>query len=371
MKMFRKGSPERFEREQLSLDNPNKMKFIPRLMYAGSIPLIDQLKESITHSIKNFYAENFPDKTGEMDAEVKDLQSQAEIKATVMEFIEGETLENFIRNSPPDFNGAVACFTKIVDMLETFHQFSFLHRDLSPENIIKLPDGSLKLIDFGVSYVPSVNDASLTQQDTFRNTFLSLPEYENRSNFRNPVSDWTSAAGLFYFLLLRSHPEKIKAFQNEDNILAKLGEFQSSLNTLERQMLFSFFATFEKDLTSRGSIDAEWVKGHIRQWTGHIDPSPLRNSTDISPERVRQLKTFYSEVHGLHSTSGFKCGQTARHANSSSEATIFQAQKGSSTFPVSLKADKVYFYVVIAPLNLRSGSTRILLESLKDWAERL
>lgn len=70
----------------------------------------------------------------------------------IMEFLDGVNLKSILRESgtiPADFSLEV--LLKVADALRSVHAKGLLHRDISPENIMVLPDNSIKLIDFGAA----------------------------------------------------------------------------------------------------------------------------------------------------------------------------------------------------------------------------
>jgi serine/threonine protein kinase len=76
--------------------------------------------------------------------------STQELHCLVMEFIEGENLDQWVKK-----HGAISqtlalnWLRQIVEILEQVHQHGFFHRDIKPSNIMLRPNGQLALIDFG------------------------------------------------------------------------------------------------------------------------------------------------------------------------------------------------------------------------------
>ena len=69
-----------------------------------------------------------------------------------MEFVEGELLRDRIRRERRlPIAAAVDIATKIADALVYLHGHSVVHRDLKPENVMLMPDGGVKLMDFGIA----------------------------------------------------------------------------------------------------------------------------------------------------------------------------------------------------------------------------
>src|SRR5579863_8493493 len=69
----------------------------------------------------------------------------------VMEYIEGPTLAERIREGPIPLEEALTIAKQIADALEAAHEKNVVHRDLKPANIKIRPDGSVKVLDFGLA----------------------------------------------------------------------------------------------------------------------------------------------------------------------------------------------------------------------------
>jgi eukaryotic-like serine/threonine-protein kinase len=69
----------------------------------------------------------------------------------VMELVEGPTLAERIKEGPIPLKEALAIAKQIADALESAHDKSIVHRDLKPANIKVRPDGSVKVLDFGLA----------------------------------------------------------------------------------------------------------------------------------------------------------------------------------------------------------------------------
>ena len=70
----------------------------------------------------------------------------------VMEYVDGQTLKDMIRESGPlDPEEAVYFACQILSALEAAHEAGIIHRDVKPQNVIVTPDGIAKLTDFGIA----------------------------------------------------------------------------------------------------------------------------------------------------------------------------------------------------------------------------
>ncbi len=68
----------------------------------------------------------------------------------VMEYLEGVTLKQYLReNKRIDAEDLVELLVPLIEALDEIHSQGLIHRDISPDNIMVLPDGRIKLMDFG------------------------------------------------------------------------------------------------------------------------------------------------------------------------------------------------------------------------------
>ncbi len=73
--------------------------------------------------------------------------------ALVMELVEGPTLADLIAAHPIPFDDAWPIAKQIADALEAAHERGVVHRDLKPANVKITPDGTVKVLDFGLAKV--------------------------------------------------------------------------------------------------------------------------------------------------------------------------------------------------------------------------
>jgi len=74
-----------------------------------------------------------------------------EDKAIIMELVEGEDLADLLARGPVPLADALPIARQIASALEAAHEQGIVHRDLKPANVKVRPDGTVKVLDFGLA----------------------------------------------------------------------------------------------------------------------------------------------------------------------------------------------------------------------------
>src|SRR5688572_22005330 len=84
-------------------------------------------------------------------AHIHGLEESSGVRALVMELVEGEDLAQRIARGAIPVAEALSIAKQIADALEAAHEQGIIHRDLKPANIKVRPDGTVKVLDFGLA----------------------------------------------------------------------------------------------------------------------------------------------------------------------------------------------------------------------------
>ena len=96
---------------------------------------------------------------------VYDVNFGEKLQYIVMEYIDGITLKEYInKQNSITWNDAVYFMTQILRAVQHAHDKGIVHRDIKPQNIILLPNGTLKVTDFGIARFSRSETKTLTEQ---------------------------------------------------------------------------------------------------------------------------------------------------------------------------------------------------------------
>jgi Tol biopolymer transport system component len=84
-------------------------------------------------------------------AAIYGLEESTSVGALVLELVEGPTLADRIAQGPLPISEALPVARQIAEALEAAHEHGIIHRDLKPANIKVRPDGTVKVLDFGLA----------------------------------------------------------------------------------------------------------------------------------------------------------------------------------------------------------------------------
>lgn len=130
---------------------------------------------------------------------VYDVSRSGDTEYIVMELVDGITLKQYMeRRGKMDWREALHFITQIMRALSHAHSRGIIHRDIKPQNIMVLRDGSVKVTDFGIACLASASQ-TLTQEALGSVHYIS-PE-QARGDRTDARSDIYSAGVVLYEML--------------------------------------------------------------------------------------------------------------------------------------------------------------------------
>ncbi len=122
---------------------------------------------------------------------------------TVTEFIEGQTLAQWLIDNPkPSLETVRGIIEQVAKGLQALHRMEILHQDLRPNNIMIDHTGTVKIIDFGSARVAGIVEATpqLEQSEILGTALYTAPEYFVGDQ-ASPRADLYSLGVLAYHML--------------------------------------------------------------------------------------------------------------------------------------------------------------------------
>lgn len=118
----------------------------------------------------------------------------------VMEYIEGKTLKQLIKQyGPLSIGEVIDVMEQLVSAVEHAHSRGVIHRDIKPQNIIVRSDGTVKLTDFGIAIAQ--NAAQLTQTNNIMGSVHYLAPELAKGQMATAQSDIYSLGVVMFELL--------------------------------------------------------------------------------------------------------------------------------------------------------------------------
>ncbi|MBQ9940232.1 MAG: Stk1 family PASTA domain-containing Ser/Thr kinase [Clostridia bacterium] len=107
---------------------------------------------------------------------IYDVAFESEMKYIVMEYIDGISLNDYLQKKGKlPWRDAVHFADQILMALEHAHEKGIVHRDVKPQNIMLLRDGTVKVADFGIAKLPNIETKSV-QDKAVGTVYYMSPE---------------------------------------------------------------------------------------------------------------------------------------------------------------------------------------------------
>ena len=154
-------------------------------------------------------------------AHIHGIEESQGVTALILELVEGEDLAQRIVRGPIPLDEALPIARQIAEALEAAHDHGIIHRDLKPANIKVRPDGTVKVLDFGLakavdpsagSSATAMNSPTLSIHATQAGIILGTAAYMSPEQARGKAVDkrtdiWALGCVLFEMLTgMRAFP---------------------------------------------------------------------------------------------------------------------------------------------------------------------
>ena len=210
-----------------------------------------------------------------------------------MQWIEGLTLRELLRENPMDSHAAHKLILQICEALDYAHQQGVIHRDLKPENLLISDSGEVKIADFGIAKLlgeHTTSNVGLTATNTRLGTARYMAPEQMRGDAQIDARADVYALGVILFELLTGElplpfglpPSKIAGVSSTyDRIVAR------AMNPLPQDR-FASVAEFAQQMRSASKTTSP-------KWSGAV--AAIAACTFIVPMSLHWTRTTLFEVN--------------------------------------------------------------------------
>ena len=201
----------------------------------------------------------------------------------VMDYLEGEDLRQVVKTRRFSSDEIFRKMEPVIVTLEEIHKAGVIHRDISPDNIMLMDDGSMKLMDFGAArFVNFTDQRSISV--LLKPGYAPEEQYLSTSAYQGPWTDIYALCATIYKCITGITPPDALVRGQHDSIKwpSQLGiritqqqEYVLKMGmALARENRFQTLAELRAALQSREPNDAP-----------HVDPLPRRPPVNPPPRR--------------------------------------------------------------------------------------
>ncbi len=179
---------------------------------------------------------------------VSDVFSEHNTAYMVMEYVEGQTLAQYIKeNGKVSFSSALYMLEPMMRSLSEIHKEGLIHRDISPANIMVQKDGTVTLLDFGSA---REFDESMEKSMSviLKHGYAPAEQYMTKG-VQGPWTDVYAICATIYRMITGVTPASAVDRTYED-VLKKPSELGAIISADEEAALLKGLAVFQKDRIS-------------------------------------------------------------------------------------------------------------------------
>lgn len=228
-----------------------------------NIELISRFKKKFLKEAQTISSMNHPN-----IVKVFDYFEENETAYYVMEYIEGESIQAKISNSPLDVATALNYINGVADALEYLHNRNTLHLDIKPHNIMVRSDGSVVVIDFGLAkhYDEESGSATTTTLGAHSDGYAPIEQYGGGSlSTFSPETDIYSLGATLYAMVVGSRPPRANELVRKGMLVIPDHIPHNVRNTIEQCMHYDMsnrphnISEFRKLMYAHRSTLPKWL----------------------------------------------------------------------------------------------------------------
>ena len=199
----------------------------------------------------------------------------------VMEYLEGITLKQYLRENqriaPEDL---IELLVPLIESLDEIHSQGMIHRDISPDNIMVLPDGRIKLMDFGAARdYTEFGEKSLS---IVLKPGYAPPEQYQTHGIQGPWTDIYALCATMYKCITGENPPDAIDRVIDDH-LKKISEFGITISPQEEAAIIKGMSVSAKDRYQDIKDFCEDLYGGYEE-----TPASENKESEIRPDLIKE-----------------------------------------------------------------------------------
>ncbi len=187
-------------------------------------PSTDDHKNAFEHCKKNFKAEGhilYALRENSFVVDIYDGFSENNTEYLVLEYVDGVTVKTLTNRNQQKLSVDESLLTVLTigSALMEIHKKGYIHRDISPENIMMTTDGRIKLIDFGAAMLYE-NKRVTVNESIFLKPGFTPPEQYDYNARQGPWTDVYALGATLYTALAGKAPIASDKRKQKDELIA-------------------------------------------------------------------------------------------------------------------------------------------------------
>lgn len=163
----------------------------------------------------------------------------------VLEYLDGINLKEYVKEhgGKLSVNEVTSKLDSVMESLQNLHEHGILHRDISPDNMMVMGDGSLKLLDFGGAKIQA--NTGLSNMVIAKKGYTPIEQYHADGNQGAWTDVYAMAATIYYCITGQVPEESIQRV--EKDTLKKPSELGAAMPGKQEEVLLKALAVRGQD----------------------------------------------------------------------------------------------------------------------------
>ena len=267
----------------------------------------DNIRKRFLAEAKNLFGMSHPNVI-----KVTDLIEEGDTVAFVMEFIQGESLKEYLDNKGKLSEKKIKeIFSQMLDAVGYVHEQNLVHRDIKPSNFMISPNGQIKLLDFGIAKNTDKKSSDYTQTGTTQS--MGTPMYMSPEQIKSTKdvtlkSDIYSLGVVLWQMVMGKKPY--------DTNTTSTFELQTKIVTEKLKLTGTPFDTIIELATAKETSNRYKNCKEIKAKLDNLHKQDSDNTKAYTPQDSEKTIVDNSNVKSTATTQEINYNKPKPHVNS-------------------------------------------------------